>query len=46
MVVMPFVGALVSCRLSRYFDRFDPAFVQKSPDRAINGSHAQAIDAP
>jgi len=44
MVVMPFVRSLVSCGLSRYLDGFDPPFIQKSSDRAIDGRHTQPID--
>jgi hypothetical protein len=46
MVVVSLVGALVPRRLSRYFDRFDPTFIQKSCYRAIDGRHAQTIDPP
>jgi hypothetical protein len=46
MVVVTLVGALVARRLPRNFDGFDPPFIQKKRDRAINGRHAQAVGSP
>lgn len=44
MVMMPFVRALVSRWFARYFDRFDPAVVEKSADCPVDGCYAQAVD--
>jgi hypothetical protein len=46
MMVMSFVGALVSSRFSRYFDGLDPALSHQCRNRAVDGCHAEASDAP
>jgi hypothetical protein len=44
VMVMSFVRPLVSGRLSRYFNDFNPALSHQCPNRAVDSRHTEALD--